>query len=259
MSLMTDSPTDRSLLKQATQKVTPFWGKKWVFLSQALSNFDTVGAVAPSSTFLAKAIIHPLQYRPERPISVLEVGAGTGVFTLQILKMLGQGDRLDVYEMNTRFFGYLTQCVEKNNHQARGIQCKLHNDDVRQLNGKRAYDFIVCGVPFNSFDVETVDQILDILMNHLTASGVFTYFEYSLHPLVRSCFLKATDRDRLQKVSLRINSFTKKYQFGCRQVWLNLPPAKAHYCRKEPASYTSLERCGGRVTKTRTITTLSDN
>ena len=217
-------------------RVRPFRGKYWVFLSQALSNFGTVGAIAPSSPLLAKAIVQPLRDRPDRPISVLEVGAGTGVFTAQILKSLGRGDRLDVYELNPRFYGYLSRFLQSQNLQARGVRCGLHNTDIRAMRQDRQYDFIVCGLPFNSFDVRTFDEILEILMNHLTGSGVFAYFEYSLNHRVRSRFLKAPDRDRLQKVNLRIRRFTRKHQFACRHVWWNLPPAKARYCRKRPAS-----------------------
>ena len=135
-----------------------------MFFSQVLSNFGTVGAIAPSSPLLAKAIVHPLEDRPERPISVLEAGAGTGVFTSQILKRLRRGDRLDVYELNPRYFGYLSRFLQGQELQSRGIRCNLHNADVRLLSQARPYDFIVCGLPFNSFDVQTVDEILEILM-----------------------------------------------------------------------------------------------
>ena len=232
---LTDGTSDRSSLQLAMARVIPFWGRNWVFFSQVFSNFGTVGAITPSSLPLAKAIVHPLQHRPQRPISVLEVGAGTGSFTAQILKSLGPGDQLDIYESNPRFCGYLSRFLQDHALHARGVRCNLHNADVRQMKQARPYDYIVCGLPFNSFDVQTVDEILEILMNHLTASGVFAYFEYSLPPRVRSRFLKAADRDRLWKVNLRISSFTRKHQFGSRQVWWNFPPAKARFCRKASA------------------------
>jgi len=232
---LTESASNRSLLQQTLGRAQPFWNRKLVFLSQVLSNFGTVGAIAPSSPLLAKALAHPLQDRPERPISVLEVGAGTGVFTARILKSLDRGDQLDVYESNPRFCEYLSRFLHSQDLQARGIRCNLYNADVRLLDQAQPYDFIVCGLPFNSFDVRTVDEILEILMKHLAATGVFAYFEYSLSPGVRSRFLKAADRDRLRQVHARIGKFVRKHQFGCRQVWWNLPPAKARYCRKASA------------------------
>lgn len=258
MSPLTDCQSTRSPLQQAMGRVRPLWGRNWLFLSQVLSNFGTVGAIAPSSPLLAKAIVQPLQNRPKRPISVLEVGAGTGVFTAQILRSLGPGDRLDVYELNPRFYGYLSRFVRNQDLQARGVRCNLHNADVRQLSQAQPYDFIVCGLPFNSFDVQTVDEILEILMNHLTASGVFAYFEYSLSPQVRSRFLKAADRDRLRKVNLRINRFTRRHQFGCRQVWWNFPPAKARYCRKGPAGNRLPETSRDKAAAPKPVTPLAE-
>lgn len=234
-SHLTESASNRSPLQQAMERIRPYWDQKLVFLSQVLTNFGTVGAIAPSSPLLAKAIVRPLRNRPERPISVLEVGAGTGVFTSRILKFLGPGDQLDVYESNPRFCRYLSRFLQDQDLQLRGVRCNLHNADVRQLKQARPFDFIVCGLPFNSFDVQTVDEILEILMSHLAATGVFAYFEYSLSPAVRSSFLKAADRDRLRKVNYRIGMFVRKHQFDCRQVWWNFPPARARYCRKASA------------------------
>ena len=78
VSPLIDCPSDRRPLQQAMERVRPSWDRKLIFLSQVLSNFGTVGAIAPSSPPLAKAIVRPLQDRPKRPISVLEAGAGTG-------------------------------------------------------------------------------------------------------------------------------------------------------------------------------------
>ena len=235
VSQLNDRPSDHSRLQQAMGRVKPLWDRHWLFFCQSFSNFGTIGAIAPSSPLLAKAVVQPLQDRPDRPISVLEVGAGTGVITAQILKSLGRGDRLDVYELNPRFYRYLSRFLRGQDLQARGVRCDLHNADIRAMSQSEQYDFIVSGLPFNSFDVRTVDEILEVLMNHLTGSGVLAYFEYSLPARVRSRFLKAPARDRLQKVNLRIRRFTRKHQFGFRQVWWNLPPAKARYCRKKPA------------------------
>ncbi len=212
----------------------PLWDKYWVFYSESFSNFGTVGAIAPSSAVLARAIVHPLQSRPNRPISVLEVGAGTGAFTARILQYLGAGDTLDIYELNPKFYRYLTRFLQRQHLQDRRVFCGLHNTDIRGIKQPKEYDFIISGLPFNSFDAQTVDEILEVLMSHLTATGVFVYFEYSLTHEFRGRFLKLPDRDRLRKVNLTVRNFTRKHQFRSHQVWWNLPPAKARYCRREP-------------------------
>lgn len=203
-----------------------------VFYSESFSNFRTVGAIAPSSVLLAKAIVNPLHHRSDHPISVLEVGPGTGVFTAEILKYLSFGDCFDIYELNPKFYEYLIHILHKQQLTERGIYYHLHKADIRSLRESREYDFIISGLPFNSFDAQTLDEILKVLMSHLTPTGVFAYFEYSLPPQFRGYFLTSLERVRMQRARTTVNQFIRKHQFHCDQVWWNLPPAKVRYCRK---------------------------
>jgi len=206
--------------------------KYWVFYSESLSKFGTVGAIAPSSVLLAKAMVKPLYHRSDHPISVLEVGPGTGVFTAEILKHLGFGDCFDIYELNSKFYDYLIHILDQQDLTEKGIYYHLHKSDIRSLKEPREYDFIISGLPFNSFDAQTVDEILRVLMSHLAPMGVFAYFEYSLPPKIRSYFLTSLERVRIQRTSVIMNQFIRKHQFHCDQVWWNLPPAKVRYCRR---------------------------
>lgn len=207
-----------------------------LFFSQFRENFTTTGAVAPSSPLLGRAITHPLSQRSSRPIQVLEVGPGTGAFTSQILKHLRSGDRLEIYELNARFCEYLRQKLPWEQFQSMGIRCQLHNADVRDIGRNLQYDYIVSGLPFNNFEPELVSEILGALIDRLATDGVFSYFEYNLSHEFKSKFLKDEDRQRMIRVGKVVRAFIKQHQFGYRQVWLNLPPARARYCRKNARS-----------------------
>jgi len=207
-----------------------------LFFSQFTENFTTTGAIAPSSPLLGKAITDPLSLRSFRPIQVLEVGPGTGAFTRQIVKHLRSGDRLEIYELNTRFCEYLRQKLPWEWFQAKGIQCRLHNADVRDIERDLQYDYVVCGLPFNNFEPELVSEILAVLIDRLATNGVFSYFEYNLSHEFKSKFLKSKDRQRMLRVGKIVRSFIDQHQFGYRQVWLNLPPARARYCQKHARS-----------------------
>src|SRR3712207_2100544 len=54
------------------------------FLRQFRRQFETTGAVAPSSRFLAAAMTGPLSRRT-KPARILEVGPGTGAVTRKIV------------------------------------------------------------------------------------------------------------------------------------------------------------------------------
>jgi phosphatidylethanolamine/phosphatidyl-N-methylethanolamine N-methyltransferase len=203
-----------------------------LFYSQFRSNFSTTGAIAPSSPHLAKAIVLPLSQRSCRPVSVLEVGPGTGSFTHQILRHLRSGDSLDIFELNPKFYSFLIKSLDFRHLSAAGVRCHIYNADIRTLNEQTQYDFIISGLPFYAFEPETVSQILAIYMDHLSPTGVLSYFEYVLTPEFKSKFLKPAERDRLIRVAKTVRGFVQKYEYKCNEVWWNLPPAKARYCRK---------------------------
>jgi len=203
-----------------------------LFFSQFTDNFNTTGAIAPSSPLLGRAITHPLSLRSLRPIQVLEVGPGTGAFTRQIMKHLRSGDRLEIYELNPRFCEHLRQNLPWEGFRSKEIHCRLYNADVRDIGRDLQYDYIVCGLPFNNFEPELVSEILAVLIDRLATNGVFSYFEYNLSHEFKSKFLKPKDRQRMLRVGKIVRSFIEQHQFGYRQVWLNLPPARARYCHK---------------------------
>lgn len=203
-----------------------------LFYSEFRQNFSTTGAIVPSSALLGRAMTRPLSQRPDYSVRVLEVGPGTGAFTRHILRHLRPGDRLDIYELNPRFFLYLKQNLPWTVFIARNIECRLHNTDVRQLSADREYDYIVCGLPFNNFAPETVSEILDVLLRHLSASGALSYFEYIFSHEFKARFLKSHERERMIRVGTVVNSFIQRHQYGYHPVWFNLPPARARYCRK---------------------------
>ncbi len=203
-----------------------------LFISEIRGNFGVIGAIAPSSPRLAKAIVRPLRQRISGPIRVLEVGSGTGSFTRRIVDLLRPGDELEVYELNPSFYHFLHESLNGAGLSKRGIRCEMYNADIRSMRRPYQFDYIISGLPFNSFDVQTVSEILETLMNHLAPSGVFSYFEYSLPRGVRAGFLKRDDRIRMARVGKTVENFNRKHQFSCNHVWWNLPPARARHCRK---------------------------
>ena len=204
-----------------------------LFYSEFRRNFITTGAIAPSSPLLAKAMIFPLKQRLNKPIRVLEVGAGTGVVTHRIMKELRTGDSLDIYELNPHFFLALRENLPILEYTNQGIKCRLHNEDVRLLPDNSLFDYIISGLPLNNFEPQTVEEFLEVFLDHLSPGGVLAYFEYIGTRQFHSKISKGSERERLVRVGIAIKSFIEKYQYDSNQVWWNLPPAKARYCRKE--------------------------
>lgn len=193
------------------------------------------GAVTPSGPALAQAMTMPLaEYgrRPGRaPMRVLEVGAGTGVFTSAILRRLAAGDELDVYEINPNF----RDCLEArlSTQAPPGVNCRLHIAAISGLEAAQPFDFIVSALPLNNFPAPEVEAILKLLMGHLRPGGTMSYFEYPfVRELKRMLVTNAAERARLRAVGNVVHRFLG--QHACRQaaVPLNLPPAVAHHVLK---------------------------
>ena len=73
-----------------------------VFLKNFISHFYHTGALLPSSRYLARVITERIE-SGDSPISILEVGAGTGSFTREIISKLKAGDKFVIYEINSEF------------------------------------------------------------------------------------------------------------------------------------------------------------
>jgi phosphatidylethanolamine/phosphatidyl-N-methylethanolamine N-methyltransferase len=202
-----------------------------LFYSECRQNFTSTGAVMPSSPLLGKAMARPLAERPDRSIQVLEVGPGTGAFTHHILRHLRSNDRFDMYELNRRFYLFLKANLPWGDCAAKGIECCLYNADIRNVSKELQYDYIICGLPFNNFEPQTVFEILHILIQRLTPTGVLSYFEYVFSHKFKAKFLKPSERSRMIQVGAIVKNFIQKHQYDYHPVWLNVPPARARYCR----------------------------
>ncbi len=204
-----------------------------LFISEFRNNWINTGAIAPSSPRLAKAIVNPLRRRPLHPISILEVGPGTGAFTQEICLVLRAGDNFDIYELNPRFCSFLRGQLDSYGLDSRGINCKIHNEDIRDLNNKVQYDYIISGLPLNNFSARTVSEILRTLLDHLKVGGTLSYFEYNLLHEIKSCFLNPREKQEALQVRRTVANFINQHQVDSDQVWWNLPPARARHCRKK--------------------------
>src|SRR3954452_12862916 len=106
----------------------------WMFLIEAARDLRTTGAIAPSGTALARALIEPVRVQAPRPLAVLEAGAGTGAVTRALIPQLSRGSRLDVVEANPRFAARLRHLISAHPDLAdRPAQVNVHQTYVEDL------------------------------------------------------------------------------------------------------------------------------
>ncbi len=208
------------------------------FLRRFLANPQQIGALAPSSRHLAEALTEPMSRRT-RPSRILEVGAGTGAITRHLVDLLGPDDHLDICELQPDFCSVLERDVlslpAAKLARSRG-RIQLLTCRVEQIDRPAHYDFIISGLPLNSFDPETVDTILDRILANLAPGGVFSYFEYvGLGRITRHLGSSATRR-RTGAVRDLLKQRIQRHQFARRTVLWNFPPAYARHWHTTPAT-----------------------
>ncbi|WP_078588329.1 MULTISPECIES: class I SAM-dependent methyltransferase [Streptomyces] len=219
-------------------------GDHLLFLAEALRTFRDTGALAPSGTALVNALVVPVTSRPDRPISVLEVGAGTGVVTRRLAQVLRPGDRLHVVEANPRFAERLREDPVLAARRP-GVGLRLSACRVERLSeepeepgdpqepgepGER-YDVIVSGLPFTNFTPAQVRDILDLYLRLLAPGGELTYFGYLGTTAARTLTSGPRRGARHREVVRLLRRFEAAYGLGERTVWRNLPPARAYLLR----------------------------
>ncbi|HSY54731.1 MAG TPA: methyltransferase domain-containing protein [Opitutaceae bacterium] len=188
----------------------------WHFISAFLRRPMTVGAVAPSSPALARAMVPPVDLKSAQ--IVVELGAGTGAITHAIRQRIGHATELAAFELHPD----ATECLRK---KFPGIHV-IHDtaENLRQhldRLGHRHADSIISGLPWSTMSDQLQGRILDAVLASLHPEGVFSVMVY-----VHSKGLPSSTKFK-RKLEARFGRIT-----ASPIIWGNLPPAFVYYCEE---------------------------
>ncbi|MDF2681847.1 MAG: methyltransferase protein [Brevibacillus sp.] len=181
--------------------------ERMMFFYNFLQAPGQVGSITPSSHALAKQMMKPVDW--ERAHTIVELGAGTGIFTKWIDELKKQDATLVSFEKEASM---------RNRLELQFPGALFHEDAVELVSvlseaGLGKADAIISGLPFANFPQSLRDQIMEQVYAALRSGGVFVAFQYSLQM-----------KKQLQTV------FT---DVSVKMVPFNLPPAFVYVCRKE--------------------------
>jgi phospholipid N-methyltransferase len=177
------------------------------FLRAFLANPRQVGAILPTSRWAVRDMLDLADL--SRAELVVELGAGTGVQTGEILARLSPNARLVALEIDPDLAKLLDERYDDPRLQ---VICDSAEDLDAHLGGRRA-DVLVSALPYTSFEAGLRRRVLDLLPVALAPGGVLLVIQYS--PLI----LRELRR-RFPSVQQRITPW-------------NVPPAFLFACRTD--------------------------
>ena len=147
------------------------------FFSAFLKQSKNVGAVAPSSKFLVKKMVDPIDFTNVK--CIVEFGPGTGTITHELLNRMPPDSLLLAFEINKEFCEKLKGIKDSRlriiSDTAENIENYLPENKIQKV------DYIVSSLPFAMIPNGIVRNILKISLKVLSPAGAFIQYQYSLN------------------------------------------------------------------------------
>ena len=180
------------------------------FLKQYITNPRTVGAILPSSKYLARKMIENIDFNTARYI--VEYGPGTGIFSGKMIKRRNRQTIMLLFESNEDFYNVLKEKYKDEpnlyiiNDSAEYIGKYLIRYDIPHI------DYIVSGLPFASLPNNVSSNILKETQKYLKEDGKFITFQYTL---LKKDFIKQYFKKI--KIKRELRNVPPAYVFCCKQ------------------------------------------
>jgi phospholipid N-methyltransferase len=170
-----------------------------------------VGSLIPSSRFLVRRVLRLGEV--DRARVIVELGAGTGVITRQILARIPLESKLLAIEINPAFARVLQKTYARDSrfHLFRGSAERL--DEALARIGEREADLVVSGIPFSTLDRGVGMRVLLAARRALAPGGRLVAYQF---------------RTRVRRIAEPL--------FGPAEIHaelLNLPPMRVYVWRRE--------------------------
>jgi phospholipid N-methyltransferase len=180
---------------------------KTKFLRQFFKDRQMVGAVAPSTRFLAEKMLKNVDFENSKVI--IELGPGNGVFTEIMLERMAPDAKLFVFELNEEFYEQVAARISDPRAQIIHDSAENIGNYVKEAG---TADAVISSLPLMVFPEELRANVVNAAHKSLSNKGKYIQFQYSLQ-----------SKRYLEGIFKDVN-----IQFTIR----NLPPAFVYTCKK---------------------------
>ena len=144
-----------------------------LFLGKFLRQGTAIASLAPSSPWLSRCTVRNIDW--DRAKVLVELGAGTGPITQELLRVLPPTCRALIIERDPDFCVRLRERFPAGQHpHAEVLQADAADLDRLLLErGIEQVDHFLCGLPLPSFPPALRDRVLEVVRNRLAPAGTF--------------------------------------------------------------------------------------
>jgi phospholipid N-methyltransferase len=155
-------------------------GNRLLFARNFFRHPRMLGSIVPSSRFLIKQLLEPINWGRARVI--VEYGPGVGGITAELLRRMRPDARLIAIEMNPDFVRYLRESITDTRlHVVEGSAVEV--EEILQRSGCAHADYIISGIPFSTIPAPLRERILRKTRDVLEPGGAFIVYQFSTRVL----------------------------------------------------------------------------
>jgi phospholipid N-methyltransferase len=179
-----------------------------LFFRKFLAKGRTISSAVPSSPALVEGVLRPIDF--SKPATIVELGAGTGPVTQEILEQIRPHHRFVAVENDRDFCEVLRR---------RFPELTLLHADASRVGeplakmGIHKVDYVISGLPTPSLPPRAMIRLWRWLAESLSPNGLF--IQITVAPVLFKGFYH------------RLFS-----NVDYRMVWLNVPPGGVYYCSR---------------------------
>lgn len=161
---------------QSRPGVAPRWRDNILFLRHFFRHPRLLGSIMPSSRFLIRQLLAPVDWHSSRVI--VEFGPGVGVITREILKRMRSDATLIAIELNPDFVKHLRTTID----DARVVVIEgsaIGVDEAVRRSGATRANYVISGIPFSTMPASEREVILNKTRAVLESHGLFLVYQFS--------------------------------------------------------------------------------
>ena len=145
----------------------------------------------------------------------------------EILKTMNDGDAFHIVELNLEFCKTVEATVLKQFREENpNIEVVMHNAPIEKAELEGQFEAIICGLPFNNFQIDLVQHLFTVMLGFLRTGCELAYFEYlGVRGLKRVFGFPGVRKETINRTT-DIKTRYATQQGTHVTVWRNLPSCR---------------------------------